>query len=229
MQPYFLPYLGYFQLINAVDAFVIYDNVEYTKKGWINRNRYLLNREPEWFTLPIVKDSDFLEIRERKLVPDFQEKMHKLFRTLEGSYNKSPNFKTLSSFLKEILFYDSDNLFDYIYNSIINVNKYLEIDTKLIISSNVENPNQRLFGKARVMNLCKIIGASEYINPIGGIELYSKSEFEREGIRLRFHRMGEVKYTQFENKFVPNLSIIDMLMFVDLHEIKKELFNYIIE
>ncbi len=78
MQPYFFPYIGYFQLINTVDEFVVYDNIEFTKKGWINRNRILVNGKDEYITLPIKKDSDFLHVKDRFLAETWSKDSAKM-------------------------------------------------------------------------------------------------------------------------------------------------------
>ncbi len=104
MQPYFLPYIGYFQLINAVDKFVIYDNIEFTKKGWINRNRILVNGKDEFISLPITKASDFLHANQRYLASNFENEKNKILRKIKESYRKAPYFKiTHTHLLKRFL------------------------------------------------------------------------------------------------------------------------------
>src|SRR5690606_18130129 len=117
MQPYFCPYIGYFQLMNAVDKFVVYDNIQYTKKGWINRNRILMNGKDQLFSLPVKKDSDYLNINQRFLSDDFDGEKKKLLNKFKGAYNKAPYFKEIFPLLQEIINDDSNNLFDYIYHS----------------------------------------------------------------------------------------------------------------
>src|SRR5258705_11030314 len=90
MQPYFFPYIGYFQLIAAVDLFIVYDNIKYTKKGWINRNRMLRNGKDVMFSVPLKNDSDYLDVCERELAADFNR--DKLFNQLKGAYRGAPNF-----------------------------------------------------------------------------------------------------------------------------------------
>jgi len=213
MQPYFLPYIGYWQLMHHVDIFVVYDNIEHTKKGWINRNRFLLNGKPEIFSLPLKRDSDFLDIRERKLSDTFSAEKVRLMRRLEAAYLNAENFREGKSLLADIFDSTEDNLFRFIYQSIEHVRSYLGISSRLVVSSALDIPRQ-MTGQARVIATCKALGASDYINPIGGIDLYDKQAFWDEGIRLHFQSVRPWKYEQFEFAFVPNLSILDAVMFL---------------
>lgn len=212
MQPYFLPYIGYWQLINAVDVFVIYDNIQYTKKGWINRNRYLLNGKDNIFTLPLKKDSDYLDIRDRFLFDNFNDESKKILRKLELAYKQAPYFIETMPLLESCLIQNERNLFKYIFNSIQFVLQHLHIDTKIIISSHVEIDHS-LKSKDKVIQICKSLKSNHYINPPGGVNLYDKNEFQREGIDLSFLKSKFIEYKQYNNEFVPWLSILDVLMF----------------
>lgn len=226
MQPYFLPYIGYFQLMSAVDVFVIYDEVEFTKKGWINRNRILMNGAPEMVSLPLKKDSDYLDIVQRKLSDDFNEQSAKLLRKVEGCYKKAPFFDETYKVLEEILSYKSTNLFEFLHHSIAIVSREIGLTTRIVVSSEVEGKKPDLTGQDRVLNLCRLIGANEYINPIGGLSLYSKAEFESNGINLMFHRIQAFEYQQFNNEFVPYLSILDNMMFQSKSELTQSLVKF---
>ena len=210
MQPYFLPYIGYWQLINAVDKFIIYDDIKYTKKGWINRNRFLSNGRDAVFSLPLKKDSNIKTIAEREISTEFNSS--KLINKFKGSYAKSPYFDECITLLESIIHYHDKNLFNFIFNSVIVICSYLQISTEILISSNIKIQDS-LKGKERVIALCKQIGATTYINPIGGTDLYFKNEFYNYGINLTFLKSIPVKYYQFDKQFVPFLSIIDLLMF----------------
>lgn len=223
MQPYFLPYLGYLQLIKSVDTFVVYDTIQYTKKGWINRNRYLSNNQPAIFSIPIKKDSDYLNINQRYLADGYLDYNKKTLRKLEQSYKKSPNFNEVFPLISDMFLFDkSDNLFDFIFNSIELLVNYLEIDTHIIKSSEVAGDDTNLKSTERVINLCKQLSASEYINPIGGVELYDKSYFKNNGLELNFHKINKVEYTQFSDTHIPYLSILDVLMFTDAKSLLNE-------
>lgn len=223
MQPYFLPYIGCWQLINAVDVFVIYDNIQYTKKGWFNRNRFLQNGKDALFSIPLKKDSDFLNVDQRIISSGFNRK--KLIAQFKNAYAKAPYFKEIMPFLEEIINYDEENLFKYIYNSVKKICEFLEIDTKIIISSTLKI-DDKLKAEKKVLALCKAIGATTYINTIGGIELYDKDEFKSEGIELNFIKSKAIKYKQFDNEFLPWLSIVDVLMFNHKNEILKFIKEY---
>lgn len=212
MQPYFLPYIGYWQLINAVDKFVVYDNIEYSKKGWINRNRFLQNGKDELFTIPLKKDSDYLHIRDRYLSDHIKAEKKKLLRRFENTYRKAPNYEEGIALIKECLLFDEKNLFQYIFNSIKTVCAYLGIKTELVISSELDM-DHTLRKEQRVIATCKVLKATEYINPIGGMELYNKQDFTDQGLNLHFQQVKPYSYTQFDNEFVPHLSIVDVVMF----------------
>lgn len=222
MQPYFLPYLGYFQLMAAVDGFVIYDNVEYTKKGWINRNRILRNGEPVVFTLPLSKASDHLDVRDRMIADSFDPA--KLSNQFAGAYRKAPHFDQVMPHLTEILQYKDRNLFAFIRHSIEVCCRYLGIATPLLVSSAIESQSA-LRGAERVMSICEQLGADRYTNPIGGLELYRPNDFAARGITLRFLRSRPDPYPQGGAAFQPYLSIIDVMMFNSKDEISAILKN----
>ncbi|CAB0151207.1 hypothetical protein PSI9734_01620 [Pseudidiomarina piscicola] len=213
MQPYFLPYLGYWQLINNVDTFVVYDEIEYTKKGWINRNRYLNNCSPKTFSVPLQKASDSCYIVERKVAAAAQKDLTKTRRAMESSYRKAPFFKEgMILFDKCLSHLEADNLFQFILSSINEVNTLLEIDTDVLVSSELP-VSPALRSQERVITTCESLGATHYINPIGGIELYDSDTFSESGIELCFQKVQPYRYSQGCAEFVPHLSIIDVVMF----------------
>lgn len=224
MQPYFLPYIGYWQLLNAVDKFVIYDNIQYTKKGWINRNRYLFNGKPFTFTIPIKNDSDFLDIKDRRVAYDlkFQQK---ILNKIKPAYSKKPYFKETFPIIEDIVNNNQINLFEYIYYSINKLKELLGINTEIIISSSIKIDHS-LKSQDKVLAICKELKADRYINAIGGKELYSKEEFSKENIELFFIETNKIEYDQFQIDFVPYLSILDMLMFVGIDKTKEFLTQY---
>lgn len=223
MQPYFLPYIGYFQLINSVDTFVIYDNIQYTKKGWINRNRYLLNGKDAIFTIPIKKDSDYLNVNQRVLSDDFSP--IKLLNQIKAAYSKAPYYSEVYPKIEEIFKCEEKNLFQYIYKSINIISEYLNIKTNIIISSSL-NIDHSLKGQNKVLAICKCLNAKNYLNSIGGVELYSKSIFAENNIKLNFIKSQAIEYKQFSHNFVPWLSILDVMMFNEVEDIKKYLECY---
>lgn len=220
MQPYFFPYIGYFQLINAADKFVIYDNIEYTKKGWINRNRILGTIEPNLISLPLKKDSDYLNISERYLSENWMTDKIKMSNKIKEVYRKAPYFDAIFELVQECLYYDEPSLFSFIFNSLKKICVYLRIETEFIISSDLKY-NSLLKGEDKVIEICKLVNTQVYLNPIGGLELYSKERFAKENIVLNFLKSNNFEYQQFGKEFVPWLSIIDVLMFNSIEEIQR--------
>lgn len=220
MQPYFFPYIGYWQLMNAVDKYIVYDNIKYTKKGWINRNRILSNDKDVYISLPLKNDSDYLNVCERQLSGVFNR--NKLLRQIQECYRKAPFFNDTFLLIQNIILFESNNLFEYLYNSIKLICSYLEIKAELIQSSSIEIDHS-LKNSEKVLSFCERLNASDYYNAIGGKELYDKEIFIRKGVHLSFLQSRDLVYRQFGNSFIPNLSIIDVLMFNSLDNVKKML------
>lgn len=217
MQPYLFPYVGYFQLIQAVDVFVVYDNIKYTKKGWINRNRMLQNGKDVMFSLPLKKDSDYLDVCKRELAVDFNR--DKLLNQFKGAYLRAPYFAQTFPLIEKIVRYDDANLFRFLQYSIATTCEYLGILTEIRVSSDIAIDHD-LKNQDKVLALCEAVGANTYVNAIGGMELYSRERFREKGIELKFIKSKPIEYTQFGNTFVPWLSIIDVMMFNPLDMIR---------
>lgn len=218
MQPYFMPYIGYFQLIAAVDLFVVYDNIKYTKKGWINRNRFLQNGRDVTFSLPLKSGSDFLNVDERLLADNFDAAA--LLNQFKGAYARAPYFTETCKLLQQIMQCENKNLFEFLHHSIVKLCSHLEIKTKIQISSDIAIDHS-LKSQDKVIAFCEKLGAASYINTIGGMELYSKETFRQKNIDLQFIKSKPFEYKQFNNVFVPWLSIIDVLMFNPIDVIQK--------
>jgi hypothetical protein len=225
MQPYFLPYIGYWQLLHSVDEFVVYDNIEFTKKGWFNRNRILDRDRDRLFTIPVKKDSDFLTVGERFRSDDSQAEIARTLRIIQNTYRKAPQYAAAYPVIEACFLGQDTNLFRYIYNSIQLICDYLNVDTKITISSTVPI-DHTLKAEEKVLALCKATGADVYINAISGIELYDKAAFTSSGTDLKFIKSKDSTYEQFGKPFVPWLSIIDILMFNDKQGIAQMLKAY---
>jgi hypothetical protein len=223
MQPYFLPYIGYFQLLAATDLFVIYDNIKYTKKGWINRNRFLLNGVAADFVLPLKKDSDFLDVRDRRLAEDFDR--GKLLNRFREAYRKAPHFNEVFPLLEALVSNPETDLFQFIHHSVRAICQRLGIGTRIIPSSTLEI-DHTLKSQDKVLAICRHLGAHTYINAIGGRELYSREVFFEEGIELRFIQAQPMEYPQLGGPFVPWLSILDVMMFNTPEQIQGMLSHY---
>ena len=217
MQPYFLPYVGYFQLIRSVDLFIVYDNIKYTKKGWINRNRMLQSGKDVMFTLPLESDSDYLAVCERALAADFNR--DRLLNQFKGAYRRAPFFAQTFPLIEQIVRHEDMNLFRFLHNSIVKTCAHLGITTEIRISSGVAIDHD-LKNQDKVLALCEAVGANIYVNAIGGMELYSKETFRERGIDLKFIRSKPFEYPQFGDMFVPWLSIVDVMMFNPLDTIQ---------
>ena len=227
MQPYLLPYIGYFQLINCVDKFVVYDNIQYSKKGWINRNRILVNGRDDYFTIPLKKDSDFLNVNQRFIADSYAKEKNKIITRINELYKKAPQYQIISPLIAEVFNAEFDNLFEFILNSLKKICAFLEIKTELILSSEI-SIDHSLKAQDKVIALCKKLNATHYLNPIGGTELYSKSVFKENNIELNFIKSNDIEYPQFNYDFMPWLSIIDVLFFNSKQDIQQFLNSYTI-
>lgn len=225
MQPYFFPYLGYWQLINAVDQFVLYDNIKFTKKSWIRRNRLLINGVESLFTLPIKNDSDSLDIRERILSDSFEIEREKILNKIKHAYKRAPQYHEVFPIIENCFRYENKNLFHFIHYSIETVVKYLDIDTRIHISSSIDMDHS-LANKDRVIATCKALSEQIYINSIGGQSLYNKTFFLESGVKLQFLQTHLLDYKQFDHDFIANLSIIDVMMFNSKEKVKELLNQY---
>lgn len=219
MQPYLFPYLGYFQLIAASDLFVIGDDLQYVKESWINRNRILVNGGPKFITFPLKKDSHTLNINQRHLSDDIQDELTRILKTISLSYSRAPFLREVFPWLEQVMRHPQKNLAQYAENSIRETCSYLRITTPVVRSSDLVLPPP-IDHQDRVVQTMKALGGNTYINPIGGLSLYCPEYFMSQGIRLRFHRTDNVEYKQSKNPFVANLSIIDLLMFNSVDEIR---------
>ncbi len=214
MQPYLLPYIGYLQLMKVVDTFVFYDDVAFINKGWINRNRMLVNGRDFMFTVPLKEASQNKLINEVYIDSSTQWRS-KFLKTIEQSYKKAPQFEPAMNLIEKIIANDTEKINDFIADSFEILNQYLGIETTIIRTSSIYQ-NASLKAQERILDICKQENASNYVNPIGGLELYDKTVFEQHDIQLNFIKSKPVHYPQFKNEFVPWLSVLDVLMFNDI-------------
>ena len=210
MQPYFFPYLGYFQLMAATDLFIIYDNIKYTKKGWINRNRFLQGGRDALFSLPLKADSDFRDVCERELAEDFNP--DRFLARIGDAYRRAPYFAETFRLIEQVVRHPDRNLFGFIHHSIVRTCEHLGIVTGIRVSSTIDI-DHGLKSQDKVLALFHAVAANTYINAIGGTELYAREDFAARGIALKFLESRPIEYSQFGGEFVPRLSIIDVMMF----------------
>lgn len=227
MQPYFFPYLGYWQLINAVDKYVVFDDVNYIKRGWMNRNYILTKKGTNKIMLQIKDASQNRLINETYLFQPL-ENARRNMDVLYQSYKYCPWYSEVSELLEKCMTYPNDNLAQYLTFQLKEVCKYLDIKTEILLSSEIKKDNARK-AEEKIIDICKSLNGTEYINAIGGKELYHHERFEKENMKLGFLKLNSISYKQFNDEFIPNLSIIDVLMFNGKEKAKELLECYSIE
>lgn len=221
MQPYLFPYIGYFQLINSTDVFVLYDDVNYIKQGYINRNNILSNGTPLRITLPVINASSFKKINEL----EFSKETKKILKTLEQSYSKAPYYKAVFPMIHDVLTSPERKVSHLCGEGIKKTLEYLNIKKIIEYSSEIDYERERS-ASDKIISMAKIKSADCYINSIGGQELYNYDYFNLNNIKLSFIKMNNINYLQPCREFVPNLSIIDALMWCEPREICDMLNNY---
>jgi hypothetical protein len=224
MQPYIFPYIGYFQLIQTVDKFVFYNDVNFIKKGWIHRNRILLNGKEFLFTIPCADISQNRKICETELAMDAKER-NKFLMTLVQSYKRAPFFEKIYSFIERIVNKEFQHIDELAMESVQQVCSLLDIKTELTESKN-QYGNEELRKADRLIDICNKEKILSYINPVGGQEIYAKEYFLERGISISFIKSNPISYPQFDKEFIPGLSIIDVLMFNDNERISAYLRNF---
>lgn len=224
MQPYFFPYIGYFQLIHAVDTFVIYDDVHFIKKGWIHRNRILMEGQPHPFTVPIQKMSQNRLIceHERAQIDDVIEQQ---LKALRHAYQRAPHFHDVFPMLERLIRHPEPNVGRYLAHGIEAIARYFGMSTTFNLSSEL-GVATHLKGQARIVRICEHLKADHYINAINGMELYDEEIFRRAGLDLSFIQTNPVTYKQGPFPFQANLSIIDMMMHCPKQDIQSMLEDY---
>lgn len=228
MQPYFFPYLGYYQLVSAVDKFVFFDDVNFINKGWINRNQILQQNTTLRFTVPLKNASQNRKINEIEIA-DFNKWRKDFLKTISYNYKKAPFFTFTFDWLNEFLFAkEYTRIGDLAADSIQKLAILLELKTTFDYSSQLEyKRGDSIDGQEKILDICKITGAQKYINPRNGIDLYDREKFSKQNIELRFINMDEIVYTQLNPSiFVPYLSMIDVIMFNSVEQTRLFLNKY---
>jgi hypothetical protein len=221
MQPYLFPYVGYFQLMHAVDRFVVYDDVAFIKQGWVNRNRMLINGRPSYFTVPIKHASSFALIRDTLVNDDRQHVrwIEKTLKTFDVAYRRAPQFAHVFPLIEAVLRKPTNRVAELAVDSLKAVAELLEIGTEWVDSSTLYG-NAQLSGEERVLAICLAERATDYVNASGGRELYDRDRFATAGLRLHFLQPRPIEYRQFNDPFVPWLSIVDVLMFNPIETVR---------
>lgn len=219
MQPYFLPYIGYFQLMASVDKFVVFDDVNFINRGWVNRNQLLLNGGAHTFTVPLRGASQNRLICEIELVNE-QNWRDKLLRTIRQAYGHAPYYIKVSALLEGLINYPLIQLDEFLLNSLREVVRYLSLEVEIVNTSRIYK-NAHLKGQERILDICRQEQADIYINPIGGIDLYDRASFSKQELSLYFLRSRPVSYSQGKGGHVAWLSIMDVLMFNEPNAVRR--------
>lgn len=227
MQPYFLPYIGYFALIKHSDQFILFDTPQFIRHGWIERNRILkANGEPLYIKVPLVKHHRNTRINEIQ-VKDAENWKEKILAQLTPYKKAAPNYNKITDLINKgfNLEYES-NIVRLNYNLLRLVCEYLEIYTPINIWSqmniNIEEVNSP---DEWALNISKALKASTYYNPIGGTSFFDRNKYRKANIELKFIKTIPTHYRQISKTFVPSLSIIDVMMFCNKQEIGEMLDN----
>lgn len=225
MQPYFLPYIGYFQLMSAVDKFVVYDDVNFIKQGWVSRNRILLQGRIHMLSLPVAKVSSYRKIHEHRLVAsDWRKRM---LLTIRHAYAKAPFFNQVMPLIESIMTYPSHALDDFLLHSLKQLRCYMSIETPIVPTSRCYC-NADLKGQERLLDICHREEADRYVNASGGVSLYNQSVFLSHNIDLFFLRPSIIDYPQLGGNFIGGLSILDVLMFNHLSDVRDMLKQFML-
>ena len=222
-QPYLFPYIGYWQLINLSDTFVISDSMQYIKKGYVNRNYILLNGERHRFTMEVMGVHGTSLINEVGV----GNNARKIISTIKHAYKSAPQFNDVFPVLEDLLLHKEKNLAKYLGNSIQSIANYLGMNTEFIYLSDLQGETT-LTAQDRTIDICKRVNAEKYVNAIGGQSLYDKESFKKADMDLEFLEVADIEYKQFYNEFVPHLSIIDVLMFNSKDEANKLLDQFVL-
>ena len=225
MQPYIFPYVGYFNLIEASDQFIFYDDTNYINKGWINRNRILMNNSDLLFTIPLDKASQNRLINDIKPIIE-SGYTKKFFSRIEHSYKKAPYYSDVLEVLNSVFNSQCDSISDLAINSVVSVFSYLEKDIRYARSSSLSPPTIGMEKSDRLIQITKNMNYNKYVNSIGGQDLYNKEYFKARGVQLDFVQPKLTEYKQYNDNFVPGLSIIDILMFNDKKVVKEMMKSY---
>ena len=222
MQPYFMPYIGYFQAMAAVDKYLLYDKVAFIKKGWINRNRiYIQNVGTQFITIPLKNKSSFTNISDVQIdnTTDWRSKMLNL---IYYNYKRSLFFDVVYPLMENSIKQSSELISEYNFVVLNQIATFLDINTPIELSTDpmyegieeqlAKYDDSLLRKYDRIKFICQANNADNYINPIGGQDLYDKKVFAEHGIKLSFVQTEQFAYPQFAPEFIPNLSIIDVLM-----------------
>ncbi|MBN2860277.1 MAG: WbqC family protein [Sphaerochaetaceae bacterium] len=215
MQPYFFPYLGYFSLMHYADALILFDIVEYDRKGWMNRNRIQKPDSQDWqyIRAGVEKPSYKALIKDVRLVHNEGWK-NRIIRQLEHYRSTSPHYEKVLELVESILSIPSMTITELNRNALVHIRDYLGIECPLSVFSEMSIELQEIEHPGQwALYICEALKAKEYVNPIGGKGLFRLGEFAERAIQLEFIRNRLTPYPQPGDDFIEGLSIIDVLMY----------------
>ncbi len=229
-QPYFFPYLGYFSLIKHTDRFILLDMVQFTKQGWIQRNRILMPGGGwRYIRIPLRKYSQKDIIKDVR-INNSEDWRSEIFKHL-GYYSKrAPYFNETVKVVENALDISTDSVAKLNENILKTVCAYLGFPRDISIFSEMDLQIEKPEAPDEwPLNICKSLGdVDEYLNLEGGVKFYSKDKFRNAGINIGFIKTNLREYPQMESFFEPGLSIIDVMMFNDPENICRMLDDFII-
>lgn len=225
MQPYFFPYIGYFQLMRAADVFVLYDDAQFMKGGWINRNRILLNGRPHWITLS-VKKASIRDAINKRWYRDVRGDGEHICRVLSAQYSSAPYYRETVELVAETLAFADSNVARFNANLLRTLARAMGLTCRIVQSSDLARSAEVGGGQQRVIEICRLAGAHSYLNPVSGALLYDAPTFRHQGISLRFLQPAVAQYEQHGDPFCASLSIIDVLMFNPVERVTQMLDEY---
>jgi len=226
MQPYFMPYIGYFSLIKHVDEFILFDSPQFIRHGWIERNRILKqNGEPLYIKVPLEKHQRDVKIN-NLVIKNTENWKEKIIAQLAPYKKKAPNYWKVISLIKEIFEFENESIVEINYNSLNKICEYIGISTPINIWSEMNIKINTVNAPDEwALNICRALHADTYYNPIGGITFFDKSKYEKNDIDLKFMETKAIEYKQFNNEFEPFLSIIDVMMFCEIDTVNSMIDN----
>ena len=221
MQPYFFPYIGYFSLIKHTDFWVVFDTPQFMRHGWVERNRILKPDGIEWqyVKAPLEKFGQKTAIKDL-LIKNTTNWEQKILAQLQHYKKKSPYYQNTLRILEEVFCTRYTSITDLNNKVLEIICKYLSIDFKYVVFSSMDLDTSMVSEPDEwALEISKSLKAEEYINPIGGLEFFDRSKYEKENIKIHFQRQNIKEYKQLKGEFVPGLSILDVLMFNSPEEI----------
>ena len=226
MQPYIFPYIGYFNLLNSCDVFVLYDDVNFIKRGWINRNRVLSSNNEVMFSVPLANQSQNLAINEVALA-NYERFKVKFLRTIEHCYSKAIHFEVGFNYVTEVLNKEFITISELASCSVEVAKERLNLQCEILTSSKRFADTKGMERSRRLINMAKILGCTRYVNSVNGSFLYDRNEFSKNGIELNFIKPTLLPYRQYNAKeFHAGLSIIDLMMNLSVEEIRTHLDSF---